>query len=157
MHFTQIRVREIEKKNYGMIYSVFNAELLFKIEGHVNSGGIYFPSRQGINNPKATIYRDWKRSLFRYFPLLYQTNWAKVTLSSGLLGCGLFLWQKPLLYIDVILPDIANTFQIWLTLVGYEELTGGLVAIRNGEIDRGKHLWRTGLVIVEQFCHATCF
>ena len=31
VHFTEIRVREIEKKKYGMIYNVFNAELLFKI------------------------------------------------------------------------------------------------------------------------------
>ena len=156
MHFTEIRVREIEK-NYGMIYSVFNAELLFKIEGLVNSGRLYFPSHQGINNLKATIYRDWKRSLFRYFPQLYQTNRAKVTLSSGLPSCCLFLWQKPLLHIDVILPDIANAFQIWLTLSGYEKLTAGFVATRNGEIDRGKHLWRTGLLKVEQFCHVTCF
>ena len=31
VHFTEIRVREIEKKKYGMMYNVFNAELLFKI------------------------------------------------------------------------------------------------------------------------------
>ena len=31
VHFTEIRVREIEKKKHGMMYNVFNAELLFKI------------------------------------------------------------------------------------------------------------------------------
>ena len=33
-----------------------------------------------------------------------------------------------------VLLDIANFFQIWSTLAGYEELAGKFEPIRNGEI-----------------------
>ena len=33
-----------------------------------------------------------------------------------------------------MLPQIANVFQIWWTLAGYEEVTAGFKPIRNGEI-----------------------
>ena len=36
--------------------------------------------------------------------------------------------------IDVVLPDIANAFQIWSLLTGYEELAGEVEPNGNGEI-----------------------
>ena len=38
------------------------------------------------------------------------------------------------LYYEAILSHIANVFQIWLTLAGYEQLAEGFEQTREGEI-----------------------
>ena len=37
--------------------------------------------------------------------------------------------------VDVTVPDIANFFQIWSTLAGYEEITVGFEPITNVEMN----------------------
>ena len=65
--------------------------------------------------------------------LLYHRYCAYATSFSWFLGCRP-LFQAISCSIDVILPDIPNTFQIWSTLANYEELIGEFGPIRNGEI-----------------------
>ena len=51
----------------------------------------------------------------------------------GLFGCRSFFWRL-LCTIDVTVPDIANVFQIWSTLAGYEEIAVLREPITNVEI-----------------------
>ena len=55
-------------------------------------------------------------------------------LFPGLLGCRSFFWGL-LCTFDVTVPDIANFFQIWSTLAGYEEITVGFEPITNIEMN----------------------
>ena len=47
--------------------------------------------------------------------------------------CAIDVIQEWIILSCVILTDIANDFQIWMTLAGYEELAGKFAPIRNVE------------------------
>ena len=59
-----------------------------------------------------------------HFSTAYENN---ATSPPGFLGFHPFIWRLSF-SIDVILSDIANAFQIWLTPAIYEELAGGIWA-----------------------------
>ena len=69
--------------------------------------------------------------IFRRFLLLYQNN---VTSSPELLGGCPFFSHSFMMYYWLNFPYIANVFQIWSTVAGYEELAVGFEPIRNGDV-----------------------